>query len=852
MAGAFPDIEPPPRPPSNYQEFWNTLRRDPRRYEFYRAHQGQVLEDYSQVPDSKKDVAICLPTGTGKTVIALSIGRFAQLQTKERVLFLCPTKQLVSQVLDEAKGLGIPAVNLTGSWDDVAPPSKDAYRGCQAIGVATYHTLFNSRPRVDDPDLLILDDVHAAGQTVASPWLVEVRKDDWPELFEELKTVISRRVSGAQAAVFDVPSPPTRETNLVHGRDWLAIKNSVREVVDRLRPDHQSFLPWPAIRARLDGCFCFYSNRRIVIRAWIPPAFELTGFASASRRVYLSATLDLWGQLEQTVGVSDVVRLTAPEIQVPGRRLMLNLDRLLPNRSELERIQTHVSLSPKTLILCRKDEERDAVIEALNAGGYAGQMLGAGDFERELEQFSAAERAVFVVSNRYDGMDLGHGVCQNIIVWNLPIAIGLQEEFLSDQWKLTAAAEARARHRVHQGVGRCTRQEADVAVVGFVGDKLTSFLLQPRVRDAMPRRLRAELVLFDNIQNPANYESVVRGCLGRTEDWGQVCGRMDRIAADSPPEIQPSEATAKVHRRFARFSELLWVRDFPAAVECSRASAQELVSLHEEDSAAAWFYLAAVGEDLTQFAATGTTTSDRGSASLLDASRRAGGRVWFGELSLDLDFQEVEGALLPQVDGVLAFLRRYPAQSDGLRRKLESALADLAQTSANQYHRGMREFGAALGLVGTSPSRPAAPDVIWSLGDRAVEIFQAKVGKEPESPLSVREVWQVIETKTGVEANEKLLVDSSKPVVCVTESTRIASEIAHARPDFAVARPGQILRIAGDWFEKLKTLHPQSTGNELQAKLAIQTALSRSGLRLQEIGGTLRVTPATEALGVVE
>jgi hypothetical protein len=40
-----------------------------------------------------------LPTGSGKTLVGLLIGEWLRRKNKERVVFLCPTRQLVNQVI---------------------------------------------------------------------------------------------------------------------------------------------------------------------------------------------------------------------------------------------------------------------------------------------------------------------------------------------------------------------------------------------------------------------------------------------------------------------------------------------------------------------------------------------------------------------------------------------------------------------------------------------------------------------------------------------------------------------------------------------------------------------------------
>jgi superfamily II DNA or RNA helicase len=62
------------------------------------AHQDRVLEGYYQNHLQTKDLALELPTGTGKTLVGLLIAEYRRRALKERIVFLCPTKQLCCQV----------------------------------------------------------------------------------------------------------------------------------------------------------------------------------------------------------------------------------------------------------------------------------------------------------------------------------------------------------------------------------------------------------------------------------------------------------------------------------------------------------------------------------------------------------------------------------------------------------------------------------------------------------------------------------------------------------------------------------------------------------------------------------
>src|SRR5574343_1505371 len=65
-------------------------------------HQGQMLRNYAAKAITADDVALQLPTGSGKTLVGLLLAEWRRRKFGERVLYLCPTRQLVNQVAEEA------------------------------------------------------------------------------------------------------------------------------------------------------------------------------------------------------------------------------------------------------------------------------------------------------------------------------------------------------------------------------------------------------------------------------------------------------------------------------------------------------------------------------------------------------------------------------------------------------------------------------------------------------------------------------------------------------------------------------------------------------------------------------
>src|SRR5258707_1123569 len=83
------------------------------------SHQADLIRSYLGTAQKQPDVALQLPTGSGKTLVGLLIGEWRRRKYGERVIYLCPTSQLVNQVAEHAtKKYGMDVHAFTGSKQD--------------------------------------------------------------------------------------------------------------------------------------------------------------------------------------------------------------------------------------------------------------------------------------------------------------------------------------------------------------------------------------------------------------------------------------------------------------------------------------------------------------------------------------------------------------------------------------------------------------------------------------------------------------------------------------------------------------------------------------------------------------
>jgi len=144
------------------------------KFQQLRPGQQLVLQEYAARHRLTRDLAIEMPTGEGKTLVALLIADLA-LDEGKSVAYLTGTRQLaehVEHVEQEAIELGIDIVRFSGKR--YGGKALDDYHQAQAVAVMNYWVYFNSSPVPKPADLVIFDDAHLAEQPLAGLQTVRI------------------------------------------------------------------------------------------------------------------------------------------------------------------------------------------------------------------------------------------------------------------------------------------------------------------------------------------------------------------------------------------------------------------------------------------------------------------------------------------------------------------------------------------------------------------------------------------------------------------------------------------------------------------------------------------------------
>lgn len=250
---------------------------------------------------NEKDLVIKMPTGSGKTLVGLLLAKASANEISSGALYLVENKQLVDQVITQAKKIGIKAIAYKGR----ETLNADFNNG-ETIVVGSYQALFNGRSLfgIDGNSsfnhinlgTIVIDDAHASLPAIRDA--CAIRLDSEESLYKEiaqlfrhsfdsigLSSTFNDMINGGagitESSVLEVPIP-----------EWYQKINDVKNLLEKnISEDSSSlYFSWPLLKDRLCYCRCVVSRLSITIFPYLPLTGAFPAFREARRKVYMSAT----------------------------------------------------------------------------------------------------------------------------------------------------------------------------------------------------------------------------------------------------------------------------------------------------------------------------------------------------------------------------------------------------------------------------------------------------------------------------------------------------------------------------------------------------------------------------------
>lgn len=745
----------------------------------------------------KRTVALELPTGSGKTLVGLLIGEYRRRKNKEKILFLCPTNQLVHQVVEQANlKYGLKAIAFCGKQKDYSPKDKSSFLMSEALGVTTYSSFFALNSFFKDVDVLIMDDVHSCEDYVISNWTVQI--DSETTIFTEIAELLKNCISEVDYKYL------LEEEYLPDVASWcnmlpmpLAL-NKLDELQLILQHGIESgtsnFYAYSRISENLQECNIYIANRKILIRPWIAPTMSFKAFADAKQRILMSATLGRSGELERITGIEKICRLPIVndwDKKGLGRKFFTFPDLSLGEDEQGEVVMALQNLCKKSVFLVPDSQSAKAIKGFYTEHISSAKIFEAKDIEESKQSFVDYPEGTAILANRFDGIDFSDDASRLLFIWNLPKTTNLQERFLITRMGASKLYAERIRTRIIQAVGRCSRNPSDFSIVCVIGDSIQNDLTKQEKIKQFPPELRAEIQF--GLENSVDYSTVkdvieqARDFLDRNENWQEAeeyivdlrnayWDEIDEVEKQVNDKLQKSAVLE------LKFQYSLWKKDYKAAF----GFACDIIGVLNAPALSGykcfWNYMAGcMAFYLFQQGQSEYRTS--GVQYLEEALKENISIRWLSGLSeklfcaenKDIEENDFFFDCVERLENVFTSL----PTAQKLEKRIKKILDDLNSLDGKVFERGHKELGELLGYISHNPSSTGAPDPYWIINENNVVVSEDKIYEEKEQIKSIP-ISDVSEAGRHcvwiLEHEKRILKDANIYTVLITNATRIEDD----------------------------------------------------------------------------
>ena len=414
-----------------------------------------------------------------------------------------------------------------------------------------------------------------------------------------------------------------------------------------------------------------------------------------------------------------------------------------------------------------------------------------------------------------------------------PAAVSALERHLREHWKLGPVFMRRERTRLIQGMGRCTRDATDYAVIILLKQSLIDSVTKPILAQTLPGEIQKELNWGKEQvevarEDPDAFKDMILGLLSDSEYRKEANENIEEM--DIPEGKDSSADYDESGKQEVKYAKALWDGDFSAAYKFARDAADEINEPTLLGYRAWWFYLAT-------FAAHHLNNTH----DMIDSLKRAratGINVGFLDQLLR-NRNMTEAIKMPanvadiHAENIWQRLEKWGWQGPNFRKKLDEMIAGISTPSDHiRFHIGLERLGQCLGAEALRPTEQATPDVVWIFHDRCYT-FEAKSEKDLKGRLFKKNLQQAKGHPEWVRAQRPELKDIPMQPLVVSPGNEVDTVAKPFIKGLNYLSTDDIAQFAEAVASELQGIRTQFTGkeygavrDELKAKI-IQANMSR-------------------------
>lgn len=697
------------------RDVFSVLPAKAAKYQYPRDVQTEVWAAWFAQRD-QRDTVIKMNTGSGKTVVGLLILKSCLNEKRGPAVYVTPDKYLTSQVLDEAKSLGI---------STATDPSDPSYVRGDAILVINIYKLINGRSvfGVRDEGIkvrigsILVDDVHACLATTEAQFTLRIGRSS--PVYDELLALFRDDLAEqSPTGILDIEAEDPTKLLLVPFWAWRKKIDEVGRIIHKRRDDDDLMFVWPLLSDVLALCQCVIGGDSLEISPRCLPIDAIPSFAAAQRRIFTSATL-----ADDSVLVThfDVAADAAANPITPsnandvGDRLILVPQELNPDIDD-EAINGLVADFAKeyNVVVIVPSFTRAEFWKDAAAAVLTGENLHDG-----ISKLKTGHVGLVVIVNRYDGIDLPNDACRILVIDGLPEVRNKIDRIDDAILHGTEEHTARTMQRIEQGMGRGVRSSDDWCVVLLMGRRISSYLYVDRALDKFTPATRAQYDLSQTLslqlrgQSLPEVATVIRLVLGRDADWGRASkGALVHVKYDKSGRISPIAMAQR-----SAFGAMQLGDDRTAV-----AALQEVVNAASDPRTKGW---------LKQQLAEVVDATDQVQSQVILRSGIADNRFILRPIS-GIDYERLQSDSRTQAAKVAQRLIDSGLSANHFVVGTYQLLDDLKfiAGTAPRFEKAFAQLARMLGWDAQQPETEfgRGPDVLWSVGELNFLVIECKNG----------------------------------------------------------------------------------------------------------------------------
>lgn len=692
-----------------------------------RTVQEEVLSDWFNSYQSKKDVILKLHTGQGKTLVGLLILQSFLNQGKGPCLYICPNIYLVRQTIEQAKKFGIPFCSI---GEDKQLPI-DFLKGNKILITHVQklfhgYTKFGLNHESVEVGGIILDDSHACIDSIKDAFTIKIPKTLklYQDLFKIFQDSLETQAKGTYSEIVEGDG---NAFLYVPYWNWIDKSDSVTTLIAQYRDKEEITFKWPLLKNNLINCQCLISGNYIEISPYVNPIEQFGSFSDAKHRILMSATTmnDSFFIKGLNIDKNAILNpLTIGDERWSGEKMILLPYFIHESLNRISIINTYATPQPNRnvgIVVLTPSFQATSIYQQQGC-----TIAQANSIDEELHKFKNGQFAKpLVIVNRYDGIDLPDATCRILIIDSKPYSESLSDKYEEMCRKESNLTNIKIAQKIEQGFGRSVRGEKDYSVIIVIGGDLINFIRNPKTQKFFSPQTRKQIEIGQEIAELASEDvdpkttnminivsELIRQCIiHRDSQWKQFYEeRMNSISYEKSDfditdalEIEKQAEYLNNHSQYKDAAELV----------------QKYIDSKNLPQSEQGWYLQMIARFLYQIS---KTESNQIQTSAFKKNKN---------ILKPLDGYKYKKINLIQSNRILNIKSWIKNQGDhiALAEKITEIISLLSfEETADNFESGIQELGTALGYESQRPDKEnrEGPDNLWALAENEYLLIECK------------------------------------------------------------------------------------------------------------------------------